>query len=459
MVNDISASFTDSDTRSGIAYRFYLPVSLNTVWQATTSKGFLYDDFDLLSWQSLTGTWSVSAGLLLQSDNAETNTNLYTPLTQNASTLYLFRTRTRLLNTTGNRRWGFHIFADDPTQTQRGNSYLIWLRADNNTLQIYETIANTLYTRLTAPLPFPLTTNTWYDIIVVYNNGTLTVYLNDTPIGSWTDTSPFPGSHLSLRTNQAQIEWDYFTVWQSRSATALIEVGPTSMAFTQNPNPTTPAFRLYSLVQDQVERFSAETYQETSVDWTPPSAPPQVRDSLGVVDQQYCYQPDRLWANWDASADPHSDIQTYEYAIGTAPGSTDVVSWTPINALSFTHTGLSLISGTTYYTTVRAKNHAGLYSNPSTSNGITFLGTPLSYTEPHALSSLTQIYPNPTFDEIVIQWTDTQKATCILYDLQGRALRQIIVRQGENRLSLGDVARGLYLLWVERDKTYLIQKL
>ena len=69
-----------------------------------------------------------------------------------------YRVKARLTNATGNRRWGFHILSDDPTLAQRGNSYLIWLRYDNDDLQLYETISNTLNTRLTVPLS--LTPNT-----------------------------------------------------------------------------------------------------------------------------------------------------------------------------------------------------------------------------------------------------------------------------------------------------------
>ncbi len=61
-------------------------------------------------------------------------------------------------------------------------------------------------------------------------------------------------------------------------------------------------------------------------------------------------------------ADPDSAITGYRYAIGTAPGTADVVSWTETPALWITRSGLGLTVGQTYWLSVQARNVGGLWS-------------------------------------------------------------------------------------------------
>lgn len=66
-------------------------------------------------------------------------------------------------------------------------------------------------------------------------------------------------------------------------------------------------------------------------------------------------------ANWSA-VDPDSSIIGYRYAIGTAPGSTDIVNWTATTATSISRSGFGLISGRQYWIAVQARNVGGLWS-------------------------------------------------------------------------------------------------
>ncbi len=78
---------------------------------------------------------------------------------------------------------------------------------------------------------------------------------------------------------------------------------------------------------------------------------------------------DRLYASWSAS-DPDSDIDLYQYAIGTTPGGTDVVNWIGTSETSFDRSGLSLTPGQTYYISVRARNAGGLWSEAAMPPGV-----------------------------------------------------------------------------------------
>lgn len=453
---DFAQSFTDSDALSGVGYRFFLPLFYSSgAWQAQPSAGVLFDDFvsALGSWSAGAGTWSVSSGFLVQSDATSANTGYHHAVAQGAFALY--RVRARLTNTTGNRRWGFHILADDISLAQRGNSYLIWLRYDQQDLQIYETISNTLYARRTVPLS--LSANTDYLVEVLYANGYIAVWVNGSFIASWTDDTPLSGgTHISLRTNQAEVQWDFVEVWRARSGTTeTISVGASAMLAAQNSSPAQPGGRLRTLVLDAAENFSATAQADVNVDWTPPTAPAAVRDGL-AADESVTHDGGQLSANWDASSDPHSGVISYEYAIGTSVGATDVVGWTDLGAalLTHTHAGLSLVDGQRYYFGVRAKNVAGLLGPATWSDGITYVADPLTYRPPiphPAAADLAapRLYPIPAQDWIWIELPEGPAAeTAYLLDAVGRVLLQVPVAESRFGLSVASLARGVYWVWV-----------
>lgn len=71
--------------------------------------------------------------------------------------------------------------------------------------------------------------------------------------------------------------------------------------------------------------------------------------------------PSTVEAMWWAS-DPDSSITGYRYAIGSAPGATDIVNWTMTSNNFFTKTGLGLVAGRQYWVAVQARNIGGLWS-------------------------------------------------------------------------------------------------
>jgi|GEM_PF-2352723 len=84
-------------------------------------------------------------------------------------------------------------------------------------------------------------------------------------------------------------------------------------------------------------------------------------------DVDWTNNPSALSANWAYAA----CAESYEYAIGTTQGGTDVVGWTSIGSESHvTRSGLSLAEGETYYVSARAV--VGLIpGDPTSSDGIT----------------------------------------------------------------------------------------
>ena len=68
-----------------------------------------------------------------------------------------------------------------------------------------------------------------------------------------------------------------------------------------------------------------------------------------------------VMVNWSAT-DPETSIIGYRYAIGTAPGATDIVNWTNTTKTSISRNGLILIDGHQYWVSIQAQNSGGLWS-------------------------------------------------------------------------------------------------
>ena len=90
-----------------------------------------------------------------------------------------------------------------------------------------------------------------------------------------------------------------------------------------------------------------------------------------------------LSSNWGGVfADLISGITGYEWAIGSASGATDVQGFTSVGtATSASNNSLTLISGQTYFVTVRATNGTGLQS-VATSDGVTVDNTAPDFIAP-----------------------------------------------------------------------------
>jgi PKD repeat protein len=140
----------------------------------------------------------------------------------------------------------------------------------------------------------------------------------------------------------------------------------------QNPNPSTPAGRIKSIVADSAGNLSNIAFIDVNVDWTPPASV-NINDGIGN-DIDTTYVTNELSANWSVSADTNSGISSYFYAVGTSPGDSDVVAWKyNWNFTSVTDTGLSLNYNQIYYYNVKSVNGAGLISSVNSSNGQTVI--------------------------------------------------------------------------------------
>lgn len=419
---DFTASYTDTDNSggSGIDKSFYQVTDLNgSDWRANGTKGFFNDNFDQAaihaSWTSQSGVWGLSAGNLVHSDETNGNSNLWASVASDLSNRYLYHWSGAMSGTGTNRRAGLHYFCSDPTLTNRGNSYFVFFRLDSDKIQIYE-VTNDVYS-LVDEATYDFNVDQWYDYKVAYDRitGKHQVYINNVLARTWTDPTPLTtGNYISFRTGNCVYKVNDLRVYRSRSSSTAIAVGATGDMRYESPNSSTASGRIKSIVQDVAGNLSAVSSQDVKIDWTSPSAIQAVNDGL-FADESTTTSNSMLEANWTAASDTNSDIANYWVAIGTAPGSEDIIPWTN----NYWNTdisvgGLSLTTGTTYYVSVKAENGAGTFSSIISSNGQTVV----SPTNPPSASFLLQNTYVCSTDSLLFQNTSVD-GTSYLWTFQG----------------------------------------
>ncbi|MCX6343623.1 MAG: PQQ-binding-like beta-propeller repeat protein [Armatimonadetes bacterium] len=106
-------------------------------------------------------------------------------------------------------------------------------------------------------------------------------------------------------------------------------------------------------------------------DLTPPTTPVVIVPATLASGQP-------LTALWSAT-DPDSMVAEYVYAIGSAPGQTDVSYWTIAGIeTGVTRLDLALIVGQTYYVSVKARNSSQRWSEIGVSQGVVIGGTAIT---------------------------------------------------------------------------------
>jgi PKD repeat protein/N-acetyl-anhydromuramyl-L-alanine amidase AmpD len=373
---NFTSSFTDTDNvgGTGVLYQTYQVIDFDgTDWRANADHGFFSDNFDLAlhsDWTSSVGSWATVSGFLNQSDESNGNTNIYASLNQTDHDVYLYHYAGKISGGGTNKRAGFHFMCDNAALPNRGNSYFIWFREDDNKVEIYEVISDVF--TLKAEVSYSINPNQWYDIKTSFdkNSGAIKVWVNDVLVLTWVDSSPYTtGNAISFRSGNAVYDVNDVKVYHDRSTSELITIGATGDIRYQNTNSSTASGKIKSIVIDNSSNISSVSSQLANVDWTAPLDVLMINDGI-AADISSTTSNTELSANWTPTSDPNSDIARYWYSIGTAPGLTDVVNWTDnwYDTL-VTHTGLSLVYGTTYYFNVRAENGAELLSNVISSNG------------------------------------------------------------------------------------------
>ncbi len=467
VTQNFSLAFADSDN-VGVEKAFYLVMyDSSGDWRGNPERGFFSDNFVGPAlhpdWTTAVGTYLIfdpgnGDPVLRQTDESISNTNLYAYLRQDLSNRYLYHWAGRFVRDTSNNcRMGLHIFADDPTLSDRGNSYFVFFRLQGQRVQLYKVINNSWGSGPVAQVNYPFQDGVWYDFKWSYDRitGDHHVYVNNQLVLSWKDPSPIQtGSYISLRTGNARAEYNNFKVYRSRpiNGTVTIRVGSANNddIRRQSEGPTHYVGRIRSIVQDSAGNLSSTPARDVRVDWTPPTLPAYVRDGSDFLqDQDTLYQDTLLVGSWGLADDPHSGVVEYQYTLSTAPGDSNVIGWTATaqtNLLAEPLAAGTLQLGLRYYIGIRARNGAGLLGASTYSNGFVYdvITTGLAGQKGYVLLS-----PNPSSGPSFLHFVGyfPEPVDVRVFDPLGRDLWH--TRTSEARLRLPDLSDGTYLIQVQ----------
>lgn len=280
---DFSLSFDDADNDggSGLKYSFYQVMDFDgNEWRANSNCGFLNDNFETTihpEWTALWGTWAISDGHLLQSDEVTSNSNIYTDLLQESGNTYLYHWQQKIAGSGTNRRSGMHFFCSEPTETGRGDSYMVYLRADNNTVQIYKYIDNS-YSATGAwyiTENFTINPDVWYDVKLMFdtNTGEISLFIDDVLAASTVDADPFvSGTAIALRTGGCQTEYDDVKVYRSREQAVTVNTALSADAEIryESADSDSEAGRIRTILVDNANNWSDSYSKNVFTDFENP---------------------------------------------------------------------------------------------------------------------------------------------------------------------------------------------
>src|SRR5690554_4730341 len=473
---NFQASFTDADEVGGSGIEkalYHVGYLSHGKWTANHNRGFIYDEFEGTTlnqnWIIENGSWSLNNGKLVQTDASIHNTNIHMPLNHDLSNNYLFNWKGKFGGAGTNRRGGLYILCSDPTGVERGDSYFIWFRVDDNRVQFYK-VQNNVFGPPVFDVSQTINADTQYDFKMSFDrvSGKMQVYINDRLVGSYVDPDPIStGTHVSFRSGNATMEVDDFTVYRSRYANAAadINVGPTvgNDIRLENPDPNTSSGRVKSILKDNAFNISTIKTKMIDVDWTVPKDL-IINDGTGA-DIDITFQP-VVNGNWGTANDPNSGIAEYKVAIGTVAGGDDIVPWSSNGVgATISHMLTTPVYNQMYFITVKAENGAGLVST-RTSNGQRYVdGTPI--VDPDTTGSVglgvneleqIVIYPNPAVDKVIFQDLKS-KTNVAVYDMTGQLIISESLSPEENEIDVSGFAKGAYNVVLRIDNRMVVKKL
>jgi len=452
-----SATITDTDN-TGVVGKYYQvgdkdPSTSN--WSANTDFGFLEENFEVNAnlWTELTGDFNLNSGSYTLLDIAQSNSNAYAPVVLDSATAYLFEWNQNITSTQTNQRAGMHFFCDDPSLPNRGNSYFVYFREATHKVQIYK-VSNDVFDPKTND-DCIVNNNINYNYKVAYNpqSGWIKVYANNLLVSQWQDIYPIQnGNSISLRSGGCDVSFDDVRVYRSRENTVEVTVGNNEQMRYQSIA-ADPTGIIRSLAIDEPGNWSVEANELYKIDWTEPE--------IAFLHDGYFSDIDSNWtldiaANW-VGEDIHSDIASYEIAIGILPSLTNILNWTVIGTDQiYSHLLSNPQYGEVYHVSVRVENGAGI-NNLFVSNGQLLLDASTISTTENSLDQLI-IYPNPASSSISVLGLN-QDAVFHLFDMQGRLVLVSTLNSTNNNFSTLPFSKGYYQLIIRIGNSIKVEKL
>ncbi len=453
--DDFSVMITDTDAESGVEQGYYLVGERNITdngWKSKGTYGFVHEDFEDANtiWTNQVGLHTVANGEFIYSDVNEQNSNAYASVVQDASTKFLFEWTQTITSTGTNQRAGMHFFCDAPTLPNRGNSYFVYLREATDKLQVYR-VTNDVFS-VEEEVSITVDPNIAYNCKVSYDptSGLIKVYVDDVLVAEWTDPQPLTsGNSISIRTGGCSASFDDVHVYRSRGNQIDITAGFGELMSIESENAIETGL-VKSIAVDMADNWSSIASETYLLDF---SAPEMSYVNDGAASDIDTFTTATLEANWDIF-DIHSDISAFTYSIGTAPGTTDVASWTGNNtATSISEVLNSPVQNQLYYISIQAENNAG-WTSEFSSDGQRYVNN-VGIDELEDLFNAILVYPNPTSDFVNIEGLPAESQ---LYLIDGKgAIVQMVAEN--STVDVSHFARGNYQLMIKVGPVFTVKKL
>ena len=454
-IDDFQINFSDTDADNDVAQQFYLidqKEVTDVEWSADGSFGFadeIFNDSDD-NWTNINGTFSLVFGAYTFTDISNGNSNSSMNVVQNSSSNYLYSWEQTITSSSTSQRAGMHFFCSDVTQTNRGNSYFIFLRENDDKAQIYS-VDNNIF-NLEVDIPYTIEVGQIYFIKTIYNptSGLIQLFIDDAFVGSWTDPTPMTsGNAISLRTAGCEARFDNVKVYKSRGATVTITAGLGEEMSIESEG-ATPTGKIKTIVVDEQHHWSPEVEREYLLDFSAPDFNLINDGSSNDLDTFYT---STLEANWDIF-DIHSAISSYAIAVGTLPNTADVMPWTT-NGISavFSTVLANPIFNTVYYVSIEATNNANL-SSIFISDGQRYMAG-LGIEEQSSLNDVI-IYPNPTSETFNIK-NAPNNLDVLIYDMQGKLC--LTSENNSDNIDVSNLSQGKYNVILKIDNTFVVKEI
>lgn len=440
VTEDFTATFLDQDNIA-VTESYWNAQSLQSnEWKSNPLTGHVHDVFSTLGdWNTPTGIWEMNSGLLVQTDESNSNTNAYLASPLNGADAYLYHWKGSIGGVGVNRRAGMHFMCDDLTLPNRGNSYFVWFRVDSDAIQLYE-VTNDVFS-LTASFPYTIDPNVNYDCKLTYSlvNGKMDLYVDDQFVGSWTDATPLTVSNgISLRSGNAVFSVDEVAVYSMRNSTTTVSVGPAGHFSTCNPSPLIQAGKIASIAFDAAKN-SGNSETLVDVDYTFPSVTiPQEE----LTDIDTLINSNQLTLANLIALDTNSGIASFTVLVEDFNGLT-VFPETQVTASSFLATLNGLVNGTNYRIKVGAINGAGLTTDSIYSDGFIYLNT-IGMEAFIETEFQLEFYPNPCNSTLNIDLVDA--GTIVIYNALGEKLLEFTGMKGTQTIPVSEWSSGVYYI-------------
>lgn len=452
---DFTVDYTDTDLESGVKDRFYLVAEKTATANSPQSNGafgFANETFEdnASNWFNVTGTYNLTGNVFAFSDINESNSNTYYSVDQQANGSYLYEWKQEITSSATNQRAGLHFFCDDPSQSNRGNSYFVYLRANDDQVQIYSVTNNVFNLEVNAP--WTVDENVEYLCRVIYSpaTGWIHTFVNGVLVAAWQDPNPLTsGNAISLRTGGCSANFDGVRVYKSRGSSTQISAGFNQEMSIESENAIPTGFVL-SVITDSLDNWSPVSEESFLLDFSTPEIAYLNDGTSTDIDTFFTAT---MNANWEA-LDIHSGIANYEVAVGTLPNLDDVMPWTA-NGTSgiLTHVLANPIFDQIYYVSLRATNNAGLMEFV-TSNGQRYWSD-LGLGD-QQLSQLI-LYPNPASQSFAVNGLHTP-VSVFIYDLSGKLCLEGELENG-SKFPITSLASGHYRVVLSTQNQLVVREL